>query len=215
MINMLKYIFCCLLFCFSVNLSASADNPGAARTNAQLGLTYLNKNMYPEAKNRLLTALQENPKSAVGWYSMAYYFEKTANLKLANQYYLKAISVESHSGDTYNNYGTFLCRHGEYRTAIREFLTAIAKPNYAHVDSAYENAGICAMRIPDIKLAMQYFEKAIENNPNMPYSLLNVARLNYKNGNTKAAERYFIDFTKIAGLTSQQVEQFQKQVFKK
>jgi len=215
MINMLKYIFCCLLFCFSVNLSASADNPGAARTNAQLGLTYLNKNMYPEAKNRLLTALQENPKSAVGWYSMAYYFEKTDDLKSANQYYQKAISVEPHSGSAHNNYGTFLCRQKQYKAAIREFLVAIHQPNYMHVASAYENAGMCAMQIPDRKMATQYFEKAINNNPNMPYSLLNLARLNYKNGNTKVAERYFIDFTKIAGLTSQQVEQFQKQVFKK
>lgn len=212
---MLKIIFVFFIFLTTAVCADESNNAKAAATNAQLGLAYLNKNMYPQAQSRLQTALQEDPKSPASWYSMAYYYEKTNNLKLADQYYQKAISIDPHSGSAYNNYGTFLCRQGNYKAAISEFLTAINQKDYAFVAGAYENAGMCALRIPNRPLAEQYFEKAIDNNPNMPYSLLCLARLNFKNGNTVAAERYFGEFSEIAGVTTAQITQFRVQVFKK
>lgn len=212
---MIKYVCMFILLCFSACAFSDENNEAAAQTNAQLGLTYLNKNMYPAAKNRLLMALQENPKSATGWYSMGYYFEKTNDLKSAKAYYQKAISVEPHSGAAHNNYGTFLCRHGQYQAAIQEFLIATQQPNYLSVADAYENAGLCAIEIPNRTLAMQYFEKAIDNNPNMPYSLFSLAKLNYQNGNMEAAERYFSDFSKIADVTPKQLTQYRIEAFKK
>lgn len=191
--------FCVPLFLFfTVPVFAETNAEQAAVTNAQLGLAYLQKGYYSASKERLLSALRDDPHIAASWYSMAYYLEKTGDAKTADDYYQKAISVDSHSGSAKNNYGTFLCRSGQYQKAIRYFVLAAREPSYLDVASAYENAGICAMRIPDNKMAMRYFQRALDNNPGRYLSLLNIARLNYLAHDPAAAEKYFVDFQKIA-----------------
>lgn len=193
---MCKVIFL-FLFLFSASSFATEYNPAAARTNAKLGLDYLKKGLYSESKDRLLTAIHEDPKIAAGWYCMAYYLEKTNNAIDAEKYYQKAIQVEPHSGQAKNNYGTFLCRQKQYSKAMTEFLNAAQEPSYLDVASAYQNAGICAMRIPNNTLAMTYFNKALDNNPSLPLTLLNMAHLSYLAGDTASAEKYFFDFKKL------------------
>lgn len=194
----------CLLLCtalflfFPVSILAETNAEQAAVTNAQLGLAYLQKGYYSASKERLLSALRDDPHIAASWYSMAYYLEKTGDVKTADDYYQKAISVDSHSGSAKNNYGTFLCRRGRYQKAIHYFVLAAREPSYLDVASAYENAGICAMRIPDNKMAMHYFQRALDNNPGRYLSLLNMARLSYLAHDHVAAEKYFLDFQKIA-----------------
>src|SRR5207248_325221 len=122
---------------------ANYDPVAAAKTNARLGLVYLQKGLYPASKERLLTSIQEDPKIAAGWYSMAYYLEKTGNLQQAEKYYRKAIEVEPHSGAALNNYGTFLCRTHQYQAAIAEFIKAAHERTYLDSAGAYENAGTC------------------------------------------------------------------------
>jgi len=179
-------------------LADSHDAKQAAILNAKLGLAYLSKGYYSASKERILSALRDDPHVAVSWYSMAFYLEKTGDANTANTYYKKAISVEPHSGDAKNNYGTFLCRAGKYQAAIQYFLAAAKEPSYLDDAGAYENAGACAMLIPDNKLAMHYFKLALENNPGEYFSLLSMARLSHLAGNDVAAKKYFADFKKVA-----------------
>lgn len=176
----------------------AADNPDAARTNAQLGLAYLAKGYYPQSKDRLLQAIQEDPKLASVWYSMAYYLEKTGDKRAAKAYYEKALSVDPHSGEAKNNYGTFLCRNKDYESALRYFDSAVKEPSYLDDASAYQNAGTCSLMMHNKPLAKRYFQAALDNNPNMPFALLSLARLYNELGNRAAANRYFEDFRKIA-----------------
>lgn len=177
---------------------ASDYNRDAALTNAKLGMAYLKKGMYPASKDHLLIAIKEDPDLAVGWYSMAYYLEKTGDPQSADHYYRKAISVDSHSGSALNNYGTFLCRNGQYQKAIEKFLAAVHEPTYLQASSAYENAGTCALQIPNDQLALKYFHLAIDNNPSMPFSLLSVARLSHQMGDDASAQKYFELFKNLA-----------------
>jgi len=217
---MLKQLCYFILFSLiSSTILASTYNKPAAETNARLGLGYLEKGMYSTSKNRLLTALHEDPEIAAVWYSMAYYLEKTGNKKLAEQYYLKAISVEPHSGKAINNYGTFLCRIGQHQKAITEFLRAAHERTYLHAAGAYENAGTCALMMQHYKdnkkLALTYFQKALENNPNMPRALLDTAKIYHQIGDNVSAEKYFIVFVKIAlhNKSAHIVKQYRQYVF--
>lgn len=207
----------CLLFlCFASFSSLSATyNPTAAHTNVKLGLAYLQKGMYSESKNSLLTAINEDPRLASVWYSMAYYLEKTGNTAQAETYYRKAIEVKPHSGSAKNNYGTFLCRVGRQKEGIAAFVAAAQEPSYLNAASAYENAGTCALMMHNKTLAMQYFHKSLDNNPNMPFALLSLARLNHQMGNEPAAEKYFTYFEKLslAGKPANIVRQYQTYVF--
>lgn len=209
-----------LLFLLSGLISLSVlgdDNADAARTNAKLGLGYLAKGYYPQSKERLLSAIRDDSHIAAGWYGMAYYLEKTGDTKAADEYYKKALSAEPHSGEAKNNYGTYLCRMHRYQDALRYFDSAAKEPTYLDAASAYQNAGTCALMIPDVKLAKTYFHAALSNNPNMLFSLLSLARLSHQSGDNAAAERYFDDFKKIElhDKSPDVIAQYEKYVFEK
>lgn len=195
---MFKKIICWIFFfLLPVSSIAATDNRAAAETNAKLGLAYLQKGLYPASKNALLSAIKDDPKISAGWYSMAYYLEKTGHSTAAESYYRKAISVEPQSGAAQNNYGTFLCRTGRYAEAIQFFLSAAHQKEYLDAAGAYENAGTCSLMMHDNVQAMKYYHMALNNNPNMPFSLLSLARLNNQLGNTASAEKYFSVFKKL------------------
>ena len=113
-----------------------------------MGLGYLKQGDRPRAKKKLLTALEQEPTSPDVNSAIAYYFEQTKELKQAEKYYLKALSLAGNSGAQLNNYGTFLCRQGDYKKAENYFLKAVKDVQYVNTAGAYENAGLCALSDP-------------------------------------------------------------------
>ena len=184
--------------CATTNTPTKDEKPTkivtAAQINTQLGLGYLEHQEVQRAKQKLLLALQEAPQIPETWYSMAYFLEVTGETEQAKADYLKAISLAPQRGDVHNNYGTFLCRAGDYPGAIDHFLLAVKDPDYVDSASAYENAGLCAMKIPDKKLALHYFNQAILQDPNYSTSLFEAAKLNYEEGDYSIAIRRIDEF---------------------
>lgn len=170
----------------------------ASRTNVQIGMLMLQKGDTEMAKESFLRATTEAPHQALSWYALGYFYEATGNKKLADNYYQKAIQIAPHSGESRNNYGTFLCRNGQYEKAIKQFMAAVAEPNYTEAAKAYENAGVCAESIPhNQQQAIAYFKKAVENGPNQTISTLELARLYYQAGNKELARKYLSRYQEI------------------
>lgn len=161
----------------------------AANANIQLGMNYLQDQKVDLAKQKLLTALQLTPDYPAAWYTMAYFLEVTGNPQKANDYYLKAIDLAPKSGDTLNNYGTFLCHTGKAKDSIDYFLAAAKDPNYLETGAAYENAGLCALLIPDSEHAKIYFNKALQADPNRDKSLTELIKINQQQGHFAAAQQ--------------------------
>ena len=86
-----------------------------------------------------------------------------------------------------NNYGTFLCRQGEYKKAETYFLNAIKDVNYIHTAGAYENAGLCALEVPDLAKAKLYFTSALNQDPSRKESLYELAKIESKEGHDAEA----------------------------
>jgi len=160
-----------IIIIFIVLLSAcstvpeQSPNPEAAGINTQLGLNYLQEGDIVSAKSKLLLALQEDPNNPMVLDAMGYFWERTGDLDSAEEYYLRAIKLAPNKGEVQNNYGTYLCRHKRYQESINHFLLAVQDVNYLQVAAAYENAGLCALRIPDKKLAHKYLELAVKHDP--------------------------------------------------
>lgn len=152
----------------------------AAIYNTQLGLAYLKQEDRIRAKRKLLTALDLAPNSADVNAAMAYFLEKTGNLKEARNFYKKALSLAPKNGAQLNNYGSYLCRQGKYKEAENYFLNAVQDVNYVNTAGAYENAGLCAAALPDYKKAKKYFKKAIEHDPNRKQSVYELAKIELK-----------------------------------
>ena len=180
----------------SVSSKPKVNNVQAAEYNTQLGIGYLHQNNYERAKEKLLLALKQNPASPQANSAMAYFLEKTADYQNAETYYKKAISLAKDSGPMQNNYGAFLCRRGQYLEANQQFVQAAQDPKYLNPANAYENAGLCAMLIPDHDAAINYFKEALQKNPKMGTSIFQLAELYYQQQNYPQSYQYVQQYLK-------------------
>ena len=140
-------------------------NKKAAGFNVQLGLGYMEQGQMERAKQKLVLALRQAPNWPPALDAMAFYAEKTGELETAKQYYRRSLDIAPNDGNVQNNYGAFLCRNGHLREAEQYFLRAVQDKTYLAAAEAYENAGLCALKIPDQKKAIFYFEKALLYSP--------------------------------------------------
>lgn len=170
--NQITLIVCLLISCMITSCSTtSQETEDAAKAKkiagiyTQLGMGYLNKGDIQRAQQKLIYALQKDPTLPEAWYSMAYFYEKTGNKQRAEEHYLKAIQLAPKRGDVQNNYGTFLCRNGDYQESIEHFLLATKDVEYLDAAGAYENAGLCSLKIPDKAQATRYFSLSLEQDP--------------------------------------------------
>ncbi len=143
----------------------------AASYNIQLGLAYLKQGDRVRAKKKLFLALKQAPTSPTVNTAMAYFMEHSGEKTEALQYYQKAMASAPGAGAELNNYGAFLCRQGQYKQADLYFMKAVSDKTYDHTAGAYENAGLCALAMPNRVLASRYFLKALSHDPTRSQSL--------------------------------------------
>lgn len=183
-------------------LAATPANPKSATNasdiNVQLAMGYLQQGNVQRAKSKLLVALQQSPDHPPALNAMGYYLERVGEVKQAEQYYLKALYIAPADGSVQNNYGTFLCRTGRYKASIDHFMLAIKDPNYLSSAEAYENAGLCSLKLPNYQLAEQFFYKAVLADPQRDTSIEELVRISYRQGDLQKANRYIQQYTKLS-----------------
>jgi type IV pilus assembly protein PilF len=213
--------FLLILFCMTACTTMHNDGENVdkkiatAKINVQLGMAYLARQDIQRAKMKLMLAAEEAPSLPDVWYAMGYFHEVTGDKALAKNDYLKALSLAPDKGEVQNNYGTFLCRSGNYEESIKHFILATKDKDYINTSDAYENAGLCALKIPNLELAMHYFQAAVASDPNHPLSYLELAELNYQNKNYVEAQQYLNSFLNLAPASPQSIllgEKLAKQV---
>ncbi len=92
----------------------------------------------------------------------------------------------------------FLCGKGRYREAEQQFLEALRNPLYPQAAEAYENAGLCVQRIPDIAKAVDYFNQALHLDSYMAKSLLQLGNINYDKGDYQQTQAYLRRYKQAA-----------------
>ena len=154
-----------------------------AKTHVELGVGYLKQGKYKVALEKLKTAIEAEPGYSPGHSAIAIVYERLEHYDKADDHYLEAISLSPEDGGLYNNYGVFLCGQGKYLEAEEYFLKAVSTPRYKTPELAYENAGACVRKVPKLKEAEEYLEKALKINPKLPLALVNMAHIRFKQSN--------------------------------
>lgn len=153
-----------------------------AKANARLGLAYMERGEYDVAVTKLKKAIDINPDLAEAHHYLAEAYQHLGNVELAGKEFRRAISLGGSNPALQNNYGIFLCRQGHYRQALRHFARAYDDDSYTRQDESYENAGVCALRIPDAAKAERFFRHALKIDPRRTESLYQMALLEYDSG---------------------------------
>ncbi len=170
----------------------------AAEANVQLGAAYLRDGDLGLANEKLLKALEQNPKSVQGNSMYALLLNELGKTAKARIYFKKSIKLAPDDSAVRNNYGTFLCDQGEIDEAVVQFQRALLDPLYRTPEYAYANIGACLLKIPDFERAESNLRKALQRNKNLSSALYHMATLNYLKGRYAVAKSYLDRFHTVA-----------------
>ncbi|MFQ5470681.1 MAG: type IV pilus biogenesis/stability protein PilW [Gammaproteobacteria bacterium] len=177
-------------------IGQQTDSP--AEINAKLGLQYLRQGKFDVAKDKLEKALEYDSELVIAHHYIAELYRQQGNNKRAEEHYGIALDLEPGDAALQNNFGVFLCEQGQYLDAEKRFLKAINNTDYTKKHEAYENAGLCTLRIPDVEKAESYFRQALKINGKLPNSLFQLAQINFDKGDYLRARAFIQRYSAVA-----------------
>jgi type IV pilus assembly protein PilF len=149
----------------------------ASRINTQLGLDYMRRGVNDRALEKLLRALEQNPRNAEAHTAMALLQNRRGDFDEAEKHYRKAMALDGENPSIRNNFGVFLCANGDLAEAERYLVQAAQDPDYPTPQAAWTNAGACAMRQPDLEKSERYLRRALDIDNEFPDALAQMAKL--------------------------------------
>jgi type IV pilus assembly protein PilF len=181
--------------CGGVNPNKPTYEPDrSSEINVKLGLEYMRLGRYEVAMNKLLRALELDPRNPEGHHIIAVLYETLEENAKSDEHYRQSISLAPNNSPARNNYGRFLCQQKRLGEAEDQFRLATANPLYENPEAAYTNAGLCFMRERDLVKAEHYLNQALRVNPRFDIALYQIARLNYEKSWHKEARTYLRRF---------------------
>lgn len=177
-----------------------ADPVAMAESRIALGLGYLESGSTIRAHDNLQQALTHAPQYYRSQLSMAHYYETVGEDSKAEEMYKRSLRQHTKNGNVLNNYGTFLCKRGQYQHADKMFNRAIEQPYYYLIPASYENAAFCALKSQDKDKAKYYFTRAIDHDPHRPKSILQLAKLEIDGGEYTDARIRLMRFNQMYGI---------------
>ncbi|EGQ7947885.1 MULTISPECIES: type IV pilus biogenesis/stability protein PilW [Vibrio] len=177
-----------------------ADPVAMAESRIALGLGYLEGGNMIRAHDNLQQALSHAPQYYRAQLSMAHYYETVGEDAKAEDMYKRSLRQHTKNGNVLNNYGTFLCKRGDFQQADQMFNRAIEQPYYYLIPASYENAAFCALKSQDKDKAKYYFTRAIDHDPHRPKSILQLAKLEIESGNFTDARIRLMRFNQMYGV---------------
>ena len=187
----------------SATPAASPNKERAAALNVELGARYIANEEYQLANDKLLKAMKQDPKSSSAHWTYALLQERLGQADAADKYFKSALAINPNDSRGRNNYGAFLCKQGRYMEADEQFQKALADPLYKTRASGNLNAGVCAMEIPDYRLAKGYFEEVLKLVPDNRVALYQMAKLHFLQQDYASAQSYIRDFEQVSQHTAE------------
>jgi type IV pilus assembly protein PilF len=161
-----------------------------ARLHTDLGAGYFSQNKLAIALEEFSSAVQIDPGYPGAYNGLGLVYAALREDDKAEANFKRAVQLEPSNSESHNNYGTFLCSRNRIDDSIKEFMAALKNPLYSSPESAWMNAGICALRKGDEKNAETYLVNAVQIQPNLRNANYQLANLYFKHGNKTLANRH-------------------------
>lgn len=143
------------------------DPQEAARIRTAIAGQYIRDHQLDDAKRQLERAFESDDKYAPAYDMMGVLLQQEGsaiNLKRAEEYYKKAISIDPNFAQAHNNYGVYLSQVKRHEEALKQFEIAGAMLGYEGRAGALENLGRTALMLNKTEVATQAFIKALDTN---------------------------------------------------
>lgn len=175
-------------------------NPQAmADSRIDLGLGYLSQGNMNKARENLYRATRHAPDYARSQLALAHYLDQVGEPEKARHIYQQARRAHPENGDVLNNFGTFLCKHGDYLSADTLFNQALQRPDYNQPAATLENAALCADKSGNREQAIHYLVRSLDYDPSNASAWLTLTRMQLSVGNTDDARSTLRAFSQRFG----------------
>ncbi len=184
------------------NIRPSRGTNEVASANLNLGIAYLKQGQYESALENLEKARAADPGYSGTYNVIGLLYQQINQPEKAEKNYKKALSLNSHDSSTLNNYGNFLCQQNRLEEAQETFLRAADNPLYPTPEIAITNNGLCLYSNQKKDEAKEYFQQALQMNPQVPQALIKMCELALDDFNYLSARAYLQRYQDVAQHTA-------------
>lgn len=179
------------------------DPRNRARVHTELAALYFQRGNMAVALEELRIATASDPNFATAHSIFGLVYMELREPKMAQQSFERAIRLAPNDPDINHNYGRFLCQSGREADSIKFFLQAVRNPLYPTPWKSYSAAGLCSMRVDRPKDAEEFFQRALQLEPDDPASLIQLGHIRYRNGALEDARKLVTRFNRIFDPTAE------------
>lgn len=179
-ISLIWLLLATLTACTMVPVGPSKGEK-ASKINVQLGIGYYQQGNLDLANEKLVKALDQDPKSSQAHYAYAVLQNRFQDKEKTEFHFRKAIELDSNNSEALGNFGAFLCNDNRIQEAEKMFLQAVKNPLYKSPEVAYSNAAVCVLKsdATQVQKAKDYFTKALGIRNNYAPALLSMAEIHF------------------------------------
>ncbi|MBR7798839.1 type IV pilus biogenesis/stability protein PilW [Undibacterium fentianense] len=156
----------------------------------QLAVDYYKEGQFKPALEEIRNVITISPKF-VDAYSLRALIQMEMNdPQRAEENFLYALKLDPANSEIRNNYAWFLCQNGREKQALPLYDKIVADRSYPTPLKAMMSAGVCSLRMKDIRSAERYFLMAHEVQPTDPSVNANLAKVYYDRAEYERARPY-------------------------
>jgi len=183
--------------------SDSMSSAELANINLQMGVRYLNMGMLDVAKEKLENAYDLDSSNPETLNALAVFYERIKDDEEAADFYQAAIRNDPENYSTKNNYGRFLCEHGQPEKGMAMLQEALDSPMNQRSWLALTNIGLCRLQQNDAGKAEQNFREALFVNPEYAPALQEMLKISYNKQEYMSARAFLERYQAVAKPTAQ------------
>lgn len=178
-------------------LAQNKDPQKAVKAYVEAGMRYMQRNQMENAHRTLTRAYDIAPNDPAVNNALALFFSMEGDKAQTEKHYKRAISSDATFSQARNNYAAFLFKEERYKDAIAQLEKVTTDYRYERRFTAFENLGLCYLKVGETEKAEKAFNRALKLNPSMPVALLELAQIHFDKGDHVTAYGYLTSHEKL------------------
>jgi len=188
----------------SAGIAGDVGDPrNRAKVHTELGALYYGRGNMAVALEELRIAAAADPGYPLTYSMFGLVYMELREHRLAQTNFERALQLSPTDPDINHNYGWFLCQTGRENESIKYFMQAVRNPLYPAPWRSYSAAGICSMRKNNLKEAEEFFQRALQQEPDDTASLLQLGQIRYRQGSLEEARKLVGRFNRLVAPTAE------------
>lgn len=173
----------------SASSHSAMSNKGQA--NLSLAQNYLAAGQVEYAMDRANRALRSDPNSADVQVVLGMIRQRLDDNARAGEHFARAARLAPDAGHVLNIHAIWLCQQDKAADADALFARAVKDPFFKAKETAYFNAGKCALKVGQADKAAQYFRQGLDLAPENKLLLTQMAEVQLQRGDYMSARAFY------------------------